>query len=56
MLCINQEKYKVGQSTQQIIENETNYILQYQHLFIGPDVNATCFDLTLGHLQAYMKQ
>jgi hypothetical protein len=46
----------MGQSTQQIIETETNYILLYQPSFIGADVYATCFDLSLGHLQAYMKQ
>jgi hypothetical protein len=33
----------MGQSTQQIIETETNQIL-YQHSFIGVDVNAACVD------------
>jgi hypothetical protein len=48
---------KMGQSTQQIFESETNLILlQYQHSFIYADVNATCFNLPLGHLQAHMKQ
>jgi hypothetical protein len=49
-------KIQMGQSTQQIIETKMNYILQYQHSFIGADVNATCFNLSLSHLQAYMKQ
>jgi hypothetical protein len=46
----------MGQSTQQIIETETNWMLQYQHWFIIADVGATCFDPSLGHLQAYVKQ
>jgi hypothetical protein len=40
----------MGQSAQQIIETEI------QHSFVGADVNATCFDVSLGLLQAYMKQ
>jgi hypothetical protein len=46
----------MGRSTQQIIEIDMNQELQYQHSFIGAGVNATCFDLSLGHRQAYMKQ
>jgi hypothetical protein len=46
----------MGQSTQQVTEIETKYILQYQHSFICADVNTTCFDLSLDHLQSYMKQ
>jgi hypothetical protein len=46
----------MGQSTHRIIENETNEILQYQHSFHVVDINTTCFDLSLGLLQACMKQ
>jgi hypothetical protein len=46
----------MGKSTQQIIETEMKQILQYQHSFIGADVNAICFDLSIDHLQAYIKR
>jgi hypothetical protein len=44
----------MGHLSQQIIETETNQVQEHQHSFTGAD--ATCFGLSLGHLQAYMKQ
>jgi hypothetical protein len=52
LLCVIQEKYINGTVNTTNIQTGTNYILQ----FICADVNATYFDLSLGHLQAYMKQ
>jgi hypothetical protein len=47
----------MGESAQQNtrIETVTNKILQ-QHSFIGADVNAACFDLSLSYLHAYIIQ
>jgi hypothetical protein len=46
----------MGQSTQQIVKLKRTRYYSINNAFIGADVNATSFDLSLGHLQAYMKQ
>jgi hypothetical protein len=59
LLCVIQVQYKIGQSTQQILKlRRTTYYTYYTRTtrFIGADVDAPCFDLSLDHLQAYIKQ